>query len=51
MKIIILKDLNDDVSKEIFSIASNIFSVEKKGDILRNGSMNNFMATYKLTFR
>ena len=44
IEIIILKDLNDDDNKEIFSIASNIFSVEKNGDELRNGFMNNFMA-------
>jgi len=48
---IILKNLNDGGSKEIFSISSNIFSVEKNGDELRNGFMNNFMAPWKLPFR
>lgn len=43
-KKIILKNLNNGGSKEIFRIASNIFSVGKKDDKLRNGFMNNFMA-------
>ena len=45
IKKIILKGLNGGGSKEIFSIASNIFSVEKEGDKLRNGFMNNFRAS------